>query len=53
MLSSVDLVVHTATSMDTRQPSNLINALGQGRKLTGEDKYFIHVGPRTLFLAQS
>lgn len=53
MFSSVDLVVHTATSMDARQPSNLINALGERRKLTGEDKYFIHVSTRTLFLAKS
>ncbi|PVH74920.1 NAD(P)-binding protein [Cadophora sp. DSE1049] len=47
--NQIDLVVHTATSMDTRQPSNLISALGQSRKLTGEDKYFIHTSVTTMY----
>ncbi|KAH7372109.1 hypothetical protein BKA64DRAFT_715117 [Cadophora sp. MPI-SDFR-AT-0126] len=48
----IDLVVHTATSMDIRQPSNLISALSQRRRLTAADTYFIHTSVTTMYSAE-
>ena len=39
----VDIIVHTASSIDSNIASYLINALSQRRKVSGEETYFIHV----------
>jgi hypothetical protein len=37
------VIVHTASAIDSRIVSALIEALGQRRELSGEETYFIHV----------
>ncbi|KAH9207067.1 hypothetical protein DL95DRAFT_468991 [Leptodontidium sp. 2 PMI_412] len=49
---ATDLVIHTASSMDTRQLSALISGLGQRRKITGEETYFIYTSVTTMFAAE-
>ncbi|KAG4436916.1 hypothetical protein IFR05_007604 [Cadophora sp. M221] len=50
--NKIDLVIHTASSMDTRQASALISGLGQRRKIGGEEIYFIHTSLTTMFAAE-
>ncbi|GAP86000.1 putative NAD dependent epimerase dehydratase family protein [Rosellinia necatrix] len=38
----IDIVVHTASSIDFRLALNLIKALGKRREVTGKDTYHIH-----------
>ncbi|KAF2251858.1 NAD(P)-binding protein [Trematosphaeria pertusa] len=47
--NEIDIVVHTASAIDGRIPSHLIKALGQRRKVSGEETYFIHSSITTLF----
>lgn len=49
----VDIVVHTASSMEPRLASNLIDALGHRRKASGEEMYFIHVSPFSICLPKT
>ncbi|KAH6725045.1 hypothetical protein BKA61DRAFT_688439 [Leptodontidium sp. MPI-SDFR-AT-0119] len=51
-LTESDLVIHTASSMDTRRLSALINGLGQRHKITGEETYFIYTSVTTMFAAE-
>lgn len=39
----VDIVVHTASSIDAQQAIGLIKALGKRGEITGKDTYHIHV----------
>lgn len=39
----VDIVVHAAGVVDSRMVENLIGALGERRKRTGNETYFVHV----------
>jgi hypothetical protein len=41
----VDIIVHTATSIVSDILSNLIDALGQRRKISGKETYFLHASP--------
>lgn len=46
----VEVVVHTASATDSSAISALIEALGQRRKSSGEETYFVHVSlSRELF----
>ncbi|KAI1312330.1 hypothetical protein F5Y03DRAFT_339868 [Xylaria venustula] len=38
----IDIVVHTASSIDFRLALNLVSALGKRRAITGKDTYHIH-----------
>ncbi|KAI8623861.1 NAD(P)-binding protein [Xylariaceae sp. FL1651] len=40
--NEIDIVVHTASSIDPSLAVNLINALGKRRVITGKDTYYIH-----------
>ncbi|KAJ8121699.1 hypothetical protein O1611_g10030 [Lasiodiplodia mahajangana] len=40
--NEIDIVIHTASSIDTRLAIHLIKALGERRKATGKDTYHIH-----------
>ncbi|KAI0428422.1 hypothetical protein F5Y09DRAFT_288621 [Xylaria sp. FL1042] len=40
--NEIDIVVHTASSIDARLALNLISALGKRRAVTGRDTYHIH-----------
>ena len=44
----VDIIVHTASSSDSNVVSHLIKALGQRRKISGKEAYFIHVALSSL-----
>lgn len=39
----VDMVVHTAGNIDSGMLSSLIHALGQRRRASGRETFFIHV----------
>ena len=41
--NSIDIVIHTASSISVTLASNLIKALGERRKDSGTDVSFIHV----------
>ncbi|KAI1414112.1 NAD(P)-binding protein [Hypoxylon sp. FL1857] len=47
--NEIDIVVHTASSMNSRLASNLIKALGQRRKASGNEVYFIHSSVAAVF----
>ncbi|KAI1378883.1 NAD(P)-binding protein [Hypoxylon crocopeplum] len=47
--NEIDIIVHTASSSDSSLASHLINSLGQRRKVSGEQTYFIHSSITTLF----
>ncbi|KAI0468678.1 hypothetical protein F4859DRAFT_197935 [Xylaria cf. heliscus] len=40
--NEIDMVVHTASSIDARLAIHLIKALGKRREITGKDTYHIH-----------
>jgi hypothetical protein len=40
---TVDIIVHAASSTAKLYSENLIKALGERRKVTGRDVYFVHV----------
>ncbi|KAI3329397.1 NAD(P)-binding protein [Xylariaceae sp. AK1471] len=40
--NEIDIVIHTASSIDTRLTTHLIKALGKRREVTGKDTYHIH-----------
>ncbi|KAI0101627.1 hypothetical protein GGR51DRAFT_324756 [Nemania sp. FL0031] len=40
--NEIDIVIHTASSIDVRLALHLIKALGKRREATGKDIYFIH-----------
>ncbi|KAI1356801.1 hypothetical protein F5Y01DRAFT_265861 [Xylaria sp. FL0043] len=40
--NEIDIVVHTASSIDARLALHLVSALGKRRGITGKDTYFIH-----------
>lgn len=40
----VDIVINTATSIDSNAVLNLVSALGRRQSLTGKKTYFVHVG---------
>lgn len=39
----VDIIIHTAGSIDARLAIHLIKALGKRREVTGNDTFHIHV----------
>ncbi|KAL9083685.1 MAG: hypothetical protein Q9165_008413 [Trypethelium subeluteriae] len=41
--NEIDIIIHTASAVDTQIVSGLIKALGQRRKLSGKEVYFVHV----------
>jgi hypothetical protein len=43
LYNSIDIVIHTASSISVALASNLIKALGERRKESGVDVSFIHV----------
>ncbi|KAI0149688.1 NAD(P)-binding protein [Hypoxylon sp. NC0597] len=47
--NEIDIIVHTASSMNSRLASNLIKALGQRRKASGEETFFVHSSITTVF----
>ncbi|KAF4979131.1 hypothetical protein FZEAL_4621 [Fusarium zealandicum] len=47
--NEIDIVVHTAGAVDARMPSNLISALGQRRRVSGSEIYYIHSSVATMF----
>ncbi|KAI1459922.1 NAD(P)-binding protein [Annulohypoxylon moriforme] len=47
--NEIDIVIHTASSADSRLTSNLIRALGQRRKDSGKEVYFIHSSVTTVW----
>ncbi|RYC54659.1 hypothetical protein CHU98_g11551 [Xylaria longipes] len=42
--NEIDIVIHTASSIDARLGINLIKALGKRHEVTGKDTYHIHEG---------
>lgn len=44
--SKIDIVLHLASSLEQKFVTNLINALGERRKSSGEDVFFVHVRTR-------
>ncbi|KAI1448839.1 NAD(P)-binding protein [Annulohypoxylon stygium] len=47
--NEIDMVIHTANSANWQLVSYLIKALGQRRKVSGKETYFIHSSITTLF----
>ncbi|KAI2463184.1 NAD(P)-binding protein [Annulohypoxylon bovei var. microspora] len=47
--NKIDMIIHTASSANSRLASHLIKALGQRRKASGKETYFIHSSVTTLF----
>ncbi|KAF2664223.1 NAD(P)-binding protein [Microthyrium microscopicum] len=47
--NKIDIVIHTASSMDSRLASHLIKGLGRNREISGKETYFIHSSVTTLF----
>lgn len=41
--SGIDIVLHIASSIDQQMAENLINALGERRKMSGEQVFFVQV----------
>ncbi|KAF2803422.1 NAD(P)-binding protein [Mytilinidion resinicola] len=50
--NEIDIVVHIASSIDSRVVSHLITALGQRRKASGEEVFFIHSSVAALFATE-
>ncbi|KAI0837093.1 NAD(P)-binding protein [Hypoxylon sp. FL0890] len=51
--NEIDIIVHTASSSNSRLASNLIKVLGQRRKVSGNETYFIHSSVTTIFLKKA
>ncbi|KAK7409252.1 hypothetical protein QQX98_008562 [Neonectria punicea] len=47
--NKIDLVLHTAGAVDSRMASNIIDALGQRRRVNGTKTYYIHSSVMTMF----
>ena len=41
--AEVDIVLHLANAMDYRPATHLIRGLGERRKVTAEETFFVHV----------
>ncbi|KAE9369113.1 hypothetical protein N431DRAFT_469047 [Stipitochalara longipes BDJ] len=50
--NNIDIVIHAASSMDSGLASHLIKALGQRRKNSGVETYFIHSSVAAIFSAE-
>ncbi|KAK7409299.1 hypothetical protein QQX98_008539 [Neonectria punicea] len=51
--NEIDIILHTARSHDPQIVSNLIQALGERRKETGNETYFIHTSGTTAFAPEA
>ncbi|KAI0384227.1 NAD(P)-binding protein [Hypomontagnella monticulosa] len=51
--NEIDIVVHTASSTNSPLVSHLIKALGQRRKESGKEVYFVHSSVTTLYSAEA
>ncbi|KAI9704644.1 MAG: hypothetical protein M1820_005392 [Bogoriella megaspora] len=47
--NKIDVVVHTASAVDSRAVSGLIKGLGQSHKWSGQDTHFIHSSVATIY----
>ncbi|KAF2238758.1 hypothetical protein EV356DRAFT_528666 [Viridothelium virens] len=50
--NEIDIVIHTASAVDSHIVSALIKALGQRRESSGQENYFIHSSVATIFSAE-
>ena len=46
LTNEIDIVLHTASSVEIELAANLVNALGERKKASGTPKYFVQVSPR-------
>ncbi|KPM43739.1 hypothetical protein AK830_g2771 [Neonectria ditissima] len=51
--NEIDIILHTASSHEPHIVSHLIQALGQRRKITGKETYFIHTSGTTAFAPEA
>ncbi|KAF7557241.1 hypothetical protein G7Z17_g782 [Cylindrodendrum hubeiense] len=51
--NEIDIVLHTASSHDPNVASYLIKALGQRRKATGNETFFVHTSGSTAFAPEA
>ncbi|KFY33332.1 hypothetical protein V495_08327 [Pseudogymnoascus sp. VKM F-4514 (FW-929)] len=51
--NNIDIIVHIASSMSASMASHLLKALGQRRKISGEEVHFIHSSITTIFAPES
>ncbi|KAL9071885.1 MAG: hypothetical protein Q9157_005311 [Trypethelium eluteriae] len=50
--NDIDIVIHTASAVDSHIVSALIKALGRRRESSGKETYFIHSSVATIFSAE-